>query len=107
MDTITIDNRNDFALWAIERAKAIVGEQGTALALAAKDGDEEALRQTGNALGSAIAEALLEVFDGLMGDEDGAEATAIRWPAGGLRAYIWVATRRNPRQRSHKVTSDA
>lgn len=65
-DAVVVDNRSDFALWAIERAKAIVGEQGTALALAARDGDEEALRATGNALGTAITAALLEVFDGLL-----------------------------------------
>lgn len=63
---VVVDNRNDFALWAIERAKAIVGEQGTALAMAARDGDEDALRTTGNALGTAITSALLEVFDGLL-----------------------------------------
>ena len=70
MDTVTIDNRSDFVLWAIERAKAIVGEQGTELAMAAKGGNEETLRRTANALGSAITEALLEVFDGLLGEEE-------------------------------------
>lgn len=65
-DAVVVDNRSDFALWAIERAKAIVREHGTPLALAARDGDEEALRTTGNALGTAITEALLEVFDGLL-----------------------------------------
>ena len=68
-DAVVVDNRSDFALWAIERAKAIVGEQGTALALAARDGDEETLRATGNALGNAITAALLEVFDGLLSPE--------------------------------------
>lgn len=66
VDAVAIDNRNDFALWAIERSREIMREQGTALAMAARDADEEALRETGNALGAAIAAALLEVFDGLM-----------------------------------------
>ncbi|WP_271899429.1 hypothetical protein [Candidatus Phyllobacterium onerii] len=65
METITIENRSDFALWAIERAKLIVSEEGTALAMAARDMQEDAIRDSGNALGSAIAVALLEVFDGL------------------------------------------
>ncbi|MGY5800596.1 hypothetical protein ACXHMN_04610 [Rhizobium sp. LEGMi12c] len=67
---MTITNRTDFARWAIERATAIVGEQGANLALAARDGDEESIRTAGNALGSAISEALLEVFDALL---DGAD----------------------------------
>jgi hypothetical protein len=66
MDTVTIDNRADFALWAIERAKLVVSEEGTALALAARDMDDEAIGVAGNALGQAIADAMLEVFDGLM-----------------------------------------
>jgi hypothetical protein len=67
-ETTTITDRNDFALWAIERAKAIVSDQGAALALAARDGNEDTLRTTGSALGSAISEALLDVFEGLLGD---------------------------------------
>jgi len=66
--TIAIDNRNDFTLWAIERAKEIVSQQGTDLAVAVRDGNEETIRIAGNALGSAITEALLEVFDGLMSE---------------------------------------
>lgn len=66
METVTIDNRSDFALWAIERAKVIVSEEGTALALAARDMDDNQIGQAGNALGQAIADAMLEVFDGLM-----------------------------------------
>lgn len=66
METVTIDNRSDFALWAIERAKVIVSEEGTALALAARDMDDNRIGQAGNALGQAIADAMLEVFDGLM-----------------------------------------
>ncbi len=40
--------------------------EGAALALAARDMDEAALKENGTALGKAIADAMLEVFDGLM-----------------------------------------
>ncbi|TDK37582.1 hypothetical protein E2F50_12115 [Rhizobium deserti] len=66
--SIAIDNRNDYKLWAIERAKEIVSQQGTGLALAVRDGEEEIIRTAGNALGSAITEALIEVFDGLLSE---------------------------------------
>ena len=69
METATISNRADFAQWAIERSRAIVAEQGSNLALAARDMDEEQIVETGNALGQAIVDALLEVFDGLL-EED-------------------------------------
>jgi len=69
-ETVTIESRNDFAQWAIERARAIVAEQGGNLAIAARDMDEQAIAASGNALGSAIAEALLEVFDGLVPQDD-------------------------------------
>ncbi len=69
METVAIDNRSDFALWAIERARGIVSEQATALALASREGSEDAIRDAGNALGHAITEALLEVFDGLLPSE--------------------------------------
>ncbi|OWV97281.1 hypothetical protein ATY81_07455 [Rhizobium sp. R72] len=69
-DTVTIAGRNDFAQWAIERARAIVAEQGGNLAIAARDMDEKAIAESGNALGAAITEALLEVFDGLMPESD-------------------------------------
>lgn len=70
-DAIKIDNRGDFGLWAIEAAKQIVSDQGFELARAARDGTEEELRLGGNALGQAITNALLEVYDGLLGgDED-------------------------------------
>ncbi|WFU07384.1 hypothetical protein QA648_35645 (plasmid) [Rhizobium sp. CB3171] len=62
-DTIEIDNRGKFGLWAIEVAKQIVGEQGFGLAKAARDGGEEDIRVAGNAV-QAIT--LLEVFDGLL-----------------------------------------
>lgn len=60
-----IEGRSDFALWAIQRAREIVATEGTALALAARDMDENALSESGTALGKAIADAMLEVFDGL------------------------------------------
>ncbi|KWV54834.1 MULTISPECIES: hypothetical protein [Rhizobium] len=69
-ETVTIESRNDFAQWAIERARAIVAEQGGNLAIAARDMDEPAIAATGNALGAAIAEALLEVFDVLVPNDD-------------------------------------
>lgn len=69
METMTIETRADFAQWAIERARAIVGEQGSNLAVAARNMDEEAIAETGNALGTAIVEALLEVFDGLVPED--------------------------------------
>lgn len=67
--TMTISSRNDFAQWAIERAKAIVAEQGGNLALAARDQGDEQIAETANALGQAIVDALLEVFDGLLPED--------------------------------------
>ncbi|MBB5577140.1 MULTISPECIES: hypothetical protein [Rhizobium] len=66
LETMEIDSRGDFALWAIEAAKQIVSEQGFDLAKAARDGSEEDLRSAGNALGQAITSVLLEVYDGLL-----------------------------------------
>lgn len=68
METVEINGRGDFALWAIQRAQEIVTTEGAAFALAARDMDDEALAQTAAALGKAISEAMLEVFDGLVGD---------------------------------------
>lgn len=65
-ETTTISNRSDFAQWAIERARAIVAEEGGNLALAAREANDEQIAQTANALGQAVVDALLEVFDGLM-----------------------------------------
>lgn len=64
-ETMTIANRGDFAIWAIERAKAIVAEQGGNLAVATRDHGDEEIAASANALGQAIVDALLEVFDGL------------------------------------------
>lgn len=69
MDTVSIDNRGDFGLWAIERAKAIILDEGSDLAIAARDGDENAIRDAANSLGAAISAALLEVYDGLVPEE--------------------------------------
>ncbi|MEJ1120298.1 hypothetical protein V9K92_17630 [Phyllobacterium sp. CCNWLW109] len=66
MDTVEITTRSDFAMWAIERAQEIVRTEGSALALAARDMDEAGLKESGAALGKAIADAMLEVFDGLV-----------------------------------------
>ncbi len=68
-ETMQIDNRGDFGLWAIEVAKQIVSEQGFDLAKAARDGSDDDVRSAGNALGQAITNALMEVYDGLL-DED-------------------------------------
>jgi hypothetical protein len=65
-----IDNRGDFGLWAIEVAKQIVSEDGFELARAARDGTEDEVREAGNALGQAITNALMEVYDGLLQDEN-------------------------------------
>jgi len=65
-EAIKIDNRGDFGLWAIEVAKLIVSEEGFELARAARDGGEDDVRIAGNALGQAITNALLEVYDGLL-----------------------------------------
>lgn len=67
-DSITIESRADFAQWAIERSRAIVADQGGDLALAARDMSDEKIAETANALGQAIVDALLEVFDGLIPD---------------------------------------
>lgn len=64
-ETMTISNRSDFALWAIERAKAIVADEGGNLAIATRDHGEDEIAASANALGQAIVNALLEVYDGL------------------------------------------
>jgi hypothetical protein len=66
IETMSIENRSDFAQWAIERSRAIVAEQGGNLALAARDMSDDKITETANALGQAIVDALLEVFDGLV-----------------------------------------
>ena len=58
-----------FRPWAIERAKEIVANEASDLAVSVRDGDEAGIRDAGNALGAAIAAALLEVYDGLISEE--------------------------------------
>lgn len=70
MEIMTVNNRDDFAEWAIARAKSILAEEGSALATAARSGDEARMGEAANSLGQAIIDALLETFDGLV-DDDG------------------------------------
>lgn len=68
-ETVTITSRADFAQWAVERARTIVAGEGGDLALAARGMDDNQIAATGNALGQAIVDALLEVFDSLLEEE--------------------------------------
>jgi hypothetical protein len=72
-DIIRIENRGDFGQWVIEIAKQIVSDEGFELARAARDGSEDEVRIAGNALGQAITNALMEVYDGLLSDADESE----------------------------------
>lgn len=65
---MTIENRSDLAQWAVERAKAIVAEEGGKFALAARHQGDEQIAAAANTLGQAIVDAMLEVFDGLTQD---------------------------------------
>lgn len=69
MDTLIINNREEFAQWAIERAKSVIGEQGSALATAARSSDEAQLASAAKALGQTIVDTLLDAFDCLVDDE--------------------------------------
>ncbi len=69
-DPMQVGNRGDFGLWAIEVAKQIISEQGFELAKAARDGTDDDVRAAGNALGQAITDALMEVYDGLLENAD-------------------------------------
>ncbi|WP_137129067.1 hypothetical protein [Rhizobium sp. FY34] len=69
MDTVNIENRSDFAQWAVERASSIVAGEGGDLALAAREGTDETIASAANGLGQAIVDALLEVFDGLLPED--------------------------------------
>lgn len=68
MEQKIVDSRDDFAQWAIDRANAILTDQGSNLATASRRGDEAQIGETAQALGQAIVDALLEAFDGLVGD---------------------------------------
>ncbi|RVC66768.1 hypothetical protein EN745_21270 [Mesorhizobium sp. M4A.F.Ca.ET.022.05.2.1] len=69
METRIIDSRNDFAQWAIDRSNAILTDQGSELATAARRGNGAEIAETAQTLGQAIVDALMEAFDGLAGDE--------------------------------------
>jgi hypothetical protein len=69
METTEIGSRSEFALWAIARAQEILTQEGAAFAMAARDGDDAALGTTAAELGKAIADAMMEVFDGLIADD--------------------------------------
>lgn len=69
METRIIDSRHDFAQWAIDRSNAILTDQGSAFATAARNGNEALIGETARALGQAIVDALIEAFDGLTSDE--------------------------------------
>ncbi|MCT8999946.1 hypothetical protein [Chelativorans intermedius] len=66
METMTVNNRDDFAQWAIARAQSILEDQGSDLATAVRNEDEPRIGETANALGQAIVDALLEAFDELV-----------------------------------------
>ena len=66
METTEIGSRSDFALWAIQRAHEILTSEGAAFAIAARDGNDDVLAASASALGKAIADAMLEVFDGII-----------------------------------------
>jgi len=68
METTEIGSRSEFALWAIQRAQEILTIEGAAFAIAARDMNDDALAATAADLGKAIADAMLEVFDGLIAD---------------------------------------
>jgi hypothetical protein len=69
MDTMVVNNREEFAQWAIERANTIIVEQGSALATAAQSGDEAQFSGAANALGQTIVDTLLDAFDCLVDSE--------------------------------------
>jgi hypothetical protein len=65
-ETLIINNREEFAQWAIARANAVLEEQGSNLATAARTGDENQIADAANALGQTIVDALLDAFDSLI-----------------------------------------
>lgn len=69
MEAMTINSRDDFAQWAIERTKSILTDQGSDFASAAQAGDEGRMDEAANALGQAIVDALLDTFDSLVDDD--------------------------------------
>lgn len=65
-ETLIINSREEFAQWAIERTNAVLVEQGSNLATAARSGDQEQMTNAANALGQAIVDTLIEAFDSLV-----------------------------------------
>ena len=65
-DTLIINNREEFAQWAIARANAVLEEQGSNLATAARAGDGNQIADAANALGQTIVDTLLDAFDCLV-----------------------------------------
>jgi len=65
-DTLIINNREEFAQWAIARANAVLIEQGSNLATAARSGDEDQIADAAKGLGQAIVDTLIEAFDRLI-----------------------------------------
>lgn len=68
METTEISTRAEFAQWAIQRAQEIMTNEGAAFAIAARDMNEDGLANSATQLGQAIADAMLEVFDGLLAE---------------------------------------
>jgi predicted transcriptional regulator len=68
-DTLIINNRDEFAQWAIARANAVLVEQGSNLATAARTGDDNQIADAANALGQSIVDTLLDAFDCLVDSE--------------------------------------
>lgn len=54
---------DEFKLWAIRRAREIVLREGAALALSARELDEAAIEADSTLLATAIAQALIEVYE--------------------------------------------
>ncbi len=68
VETTEISTRAEFAQWAIQRAQEIMTNEGAAFAIAARDMNEDGLANSATQLGQAIADAMLEVFDGLLAE---------------------------------------
>jgi len=69
VEAMTINSRDDFAQWAIERTRSILADQGSDLASAARAGDDARTGEAANVLGQAILDALLDTFDYLLDDD--------------------------------------
>lgn len=54
---------DEFRLWAIRRAREIVMREGAALAISARELDEDAIQADSTLLAAAIAQALIEVYE--------------------------------------------